>query len=73
MTFGAGDTISDKTYTAGTRVNQVFDTTAGDQGLPRLPEVTVNFNVEPGTTGYYTGGLHRNRPAETDSPWAATV
>ena len=51
--FGAGDTISDKTYTAGARVNQVFDTTAADQGLPRLPEVTVNFNVTPGQ-GYYT-------------------
>ena len=51
--FGAGDTISDKTYTAGARVNQVFDTAAGDQGLPRLPEVTVTFNASPGT-GYYT-------------------
>ena len=53
VTFG-GDTISDKTYTAGARVNQVFDTTAGDQGLPKLPEVTVNFSVAEGTTGYYT-------------------
>ena len=52
--FGAGDTISDKTYTAGARVNQVFDTTAGDQGLPKLPEVTVNFNPGQGKTGYYT-------------------
>ena len=51
VTFGS-DTISDKTYTAGARVNQVFDTTAGDQGLPRLPEVTVTFNPSPGT-GYY--------------------
>ncbi len=50
-TFGAGDAISDKTYTAGARVNQVF-TSAWDQGLPRLPEVTVNFDVEPGA-GYY--------------------
>ncbi len=48
--FGAGDTISDKTYTAGARVNQVFDSAAGDQGLPRLPEVTVTFTG----TGYYT-------------------
>ena len=52
--FGAGVTISDKTYTAGARVNQVFDTAAGDQGLPRLPEVTVTFNPGQGTTGYYT-------------------
>ena len=50
-TFGAGDTISDKAYTAGARVNQVF-TSAADQGLPRLPEVTVNLDVEPGE-GYY--------------------
>ena len=50
-TFGS-DTISDKTYTAGARVNQVFDTTAGDQGLPKLPEVTVTFNAAPGQ-GYY--------------------
>ena len=50
--FGAGDTISDKTYTAGARVNQVF-TSAADQGLPKLPEVTVTFGVEPGA-GYYT-------------------
>ena len=34
-------------------MNQTFDTTAGDQGLPSLPEVTVNFNVAPGA-GYYT-------------------
>ena len=50
--FGAGDTISAKTYTAGARVNQVVDTTAGDQGLPKLPEVTVTFNVAAGQ-GYY--------------------
>ena len=35
ITFG-GATISDKTYTAGARANQVF-TSAWDQGLPRLP------------------------------------
>ena len=51
--FGS-DTISDKTYTAGARVNQVFDTAAGDQGLPKLPEVTVNFSLAEGATGYYT-------------------
>ena len=49
-TFGS-ETISDKTYTAGARVNQVF-TSAADQGLPRLPEVTVTFGVDPGA-GYY--------------------
>ena len=49
--FGS-DSISDKTYTAGASVNQVFDTTAADQGLPRLPEVTVNFGVGP-EAGYY--------------------
>ena len=54
VTFGS-ETISDKTYTAGARVNQVFDTTAGDQGLPKLPEATVtNFSVPDGTTAYYT-------------------
>ena len=53
VTFG-GDTISDKTYTAGARVNQVFDSAAADQGLPKLPEVTVTFRVAEGTTGYYT-------------------
>ena len=51
-TFGS-ETISNKTYTAGARVNQTFDTTAGDQGLPKLPEVTVNFSLAEGTTGYY--------------------
>ena len=35
ISFG-GATISDKTYTAGARANQVF-TSAWDQGLPRLP------------------------------------
>ena len=53
VAFGS-ETISDKTYTAGARVNQVFDTTAGDQGLPKLPEVTVNFSPGQGKTGYYT-------------------
>ena len=56
LTVGFGsETISDKTYTAGARVNQVFDTTAGDQGLPKLPEATVtNFSVPDGKTAYYT-------------------
>ena len=56
LTVGFGsETISDKTYTAGARVNQVVDTTAGDQGLPKLPEATVtNFSVPDGKTAYYT-------------------
>ena len=50
MEFQTGTTISDKTYTAGARVNQEF-TSAADQGLPKLPKVTVT-TPEPGDTIY---------------------
>ena len=51
--FAAGDTISDKTYTAGTDVNLKHTYTgAHDQGLPSLPEVAVTFSVDEGE-GYY--------------------
>lgn len=49
-TFGS-DTISDKTYTAGADVNRTY-TDAHDQGLPRLPEVTVTFGVDEGKGRY---------------------
>ena len=49
--FGEGVTIPDKTYTAGADVNRTY-TGDQDQGLPMLPEVTVEFGVEAGKGQY---------------------
>ena len=49
--FGEGVTIPDKTYQVGVDVNETY-TEAHDQGLPRLPEVTVEFGVEAGEGQY---------------------
>ena len=59
--FG-GATISDKTYTAGADVNQMYSS-AGDQDLPALPRVTVkvpddgifNLDVTYSATGLPAG------------------
>ena len=55
ITFG-GATISDKTYTAGARVNQVF-TSAWDQGLPRLPMATGGGYTHTYTASGLPAGL----------------
>ena len=60
--FGAGDTISDKTYTAGADVNQTY-TSAWDQGLPTLPEVTVTFGVDAGKGRYDVAYTAADLPA----------
>ena len=53
--FG-GATISDKTYTAGARANQVF-TSAWDQGLPRLPMATGGGYTHTYTASGLPAGL----------------
>ena len=49
--FGDGVTIDDKTYQVGVDVNESY-TEAHDQGLPRLPEVDVEFGVDEGEGQY---------------------
>ena len=49
--FGEGVTIADKTYQVGVDVNESY-TSAHDQGLPRLPEVDVEFGVDAGDGQY---------------------
>ena len=49
--FADGVTIPDKTYKVGADVNETY-TSAHDQGLPRLPEVTVEFGVDEGEGQY---------------------
>ena len=49
--FADGVTIPDKTYQVGVDVNETY-TEAHDQGLPRLPEPTVEFGVDEGEGQY---------------------
>ena len=60
--FGEGVTIADKTYTVGADVNQTY-TDAHDQGLPRLPEVTVDFGVDAGDGQYKVAYTLEDLPA----------
>ena len=60
--FADGVTIPDKTYTAGVDVNETY-TEAHDQGLPRLPEVTVEFGVDEGKGQYKVAYTLEDLPA----------
>ena len=60
--FADGITIADKEYTVGADVNESY-TDAHDQGLPRLPEVTVEFGVEAGDGQYKVAYILEDLPA----------
>ena len=60
--FGESVTIPDKTYKVGADVNEAY-TEAHDQGLPRLPEVDVEFGVDAGEGQYKVAYTLEDLPA----------
>ena len=60
--FADGVTIANKEYQVGVDVNESY-TSAHDQGLPRLPEVDVEFGVDAGKGQYKVDYTLEDLPA----------